>query len=55
MTLPFVASLIAWFAAVVSLGIGAARVADRRPRVAFGMLMGALFVMLWGLWLIMGT
>ena len=45
----FVIALIVWFCIVVGLLFTAARITDRRPKLAFVLLMGALFTMLWGL------
>ncbi len=51
----FVIALIAWFVIVVGLLFTAARITDRRPRLAFVLLMGALFTMLWGIILVMAA
>jgi hypothetical protein len=51
----FVIALIAWFAGIVSLLVTAARITDRRPRLAFALLMAALMVMLWGLLFVMAA
>lgn len=51
----FVIALIIWFSIVVGLLFTAARTTDRRPRLAFVLLMGALFTMLWGIIFVMAA
>jgi hypothetical protein len=51
----FVVSLITWFALIVGLLFAAARITDRRPRLAFALLMTGLMVMVWGLVFVMTT
>lgn len=51
----FIIALIAWFVIVVGLLFTAARITDRRPKLAFVLLMGALFTMLWGIIFVMAA
>jgi hypothetical protein len=53
MTPRFVIALIVWFVAIVGLLITASRLTETRPRLAFGMLMLGLMVMLWGVLFVM--
>ena len=44
----FIINLVLWVIVIVALGITAARVADRRPRLALVLLLGSLLFMVWG-------
>jgi hypothetical protein len=51
----FVVSLVAWFVAIVALLLVASRLSDRRPRLAFALLMVGLLVMIWGVLFVMAA